>query len=410
MSSWDTGPVTTTAPDWARHTLVAALLYFPVCGLAVLPLGGAGRYLSVLAGPLALLFLLIWHAREWRPLGHSARRFAMPFLPWLAASLLVFAVYPHATIGDPFSRVLWALPVAIAAARARVSRNEVYTAAAIGALVYCGVAAYDIFALDTGRAGADTNAIIFAETAMLTTGLALTGAYAAADAPRWLRLLWLLAGTGGLFAVALTASRGPLLALLVLVSLLVADTWRRGHRLASTATTVGLLGVLVASLCLTPLGPRVLLAWTEAVNYLNGDPSVTSIGIRLELWRVALTNIGSQPLLGYGYTNVFELSKQLPALHFLPAEALEPLHHFHSDWFHALMAGGLVLVGGLGATLMLLARQARKDLARLWLLGAMVAFGLTDLAFFRKPTLTLFIAAWALLLASSPPTGDGRTV
>lgn len=366
-------------------------------------MGGGGRYLSVLVGPLSLLFLLIWFRRDWREVAAQAADFAAPFLPFLLACLLVAVVHPAATIGDPFSRVFWALFIFLAAARLPLSRAAVFSAAAVGASVYCLVAIRDVFFLGAVRAGNDVNEIVFAETAMLTGGLAIVGALTAKGASPALRILWSLLGGAGLFAVALSGSRGPLLATFLLGGLAIAHGWRQGHHKAIVAATLTLAVAVGAALLYAPLADRIVLAGIETQDYFSASsPTLTSIGIRLELWRITLESLPQQPVFGYGYSTVGDLATRLPALKFLPLELLFGFQHFHADWAHALMAGGLVLLIGLSASIVLLARTARHDLARLWLLGAMVVFGLTDLAFFRKPTLTLFIAAWTLLAASSP--------
>lgn len=368
-------------------------------------MGGGGRYLSILAGPLSLIFLLIWFPRNWRETAAQAVGFATPFLPLLLACLLVVVIHPSATIGDPFSRVFWASFIFLAAARLSLPRTAVYSAAAIGASVYCLVAIRDVFFLGAVRAGNDVNEIVFAETAMLTGGIAIVGALTSKGSSPALRILWSLLGGAGLCAVALSGSRGPLLATFLLGGFAIAHGWRQGHHKAIVATILTLGVAVGVALLYAPLADRIVLAGTQTQEYFSASsPTLTSIGIRLELWRITLESLPQQPVFGYGYSTVGDLATRLPSLKFLPPEILYSFQHFHADWAHALMAGGLVLLIGLSASIVLLARTARHDMARLWLLSAMVVFGLTDLAFFRKPTLTLFIAAWALLVASSQRT------
>lgn len=396
-------------PAWLRWSLLVALLYFPVCGLKELPLGGGGRYLSVLAGPLSLLFLLTYDRLRWRDALRDALQFASPFAPFLLACGMVLLAHPDATIGDPFSRVFWAAIIAAAATRVRPPRATVYSAAAIGAVAYLAVAVRDIRVLGAVRAGAEVNEIIFAQTAMLAAGLAIVGSYAERTSHWFWRLGWFFAGAGSLIAVGLSGSRGPLLAVFVLIALLAWDGWKRGHRQTVVLGLFTSLAVVAAALVWTPLGPRVQLGWTEAREYfLASNPTVTSVGIRLELWRIALVKIAEQPLLGFGYSTVHDLATQVGELRFMPPEILDQFHHFHSDWAHALMAGGFVLLAGLTISVIALLRQARGDLARGWLVLAMITFGLTDLAFFRKPGFTLFIAAWALLSTQQPSHSDAK--
>lgn len=386
--------------------LALALLYFPVCGLAGWPLGNGGRYLTVLAGPLALIFVAFHLQAERHALARQAWQFAAPFAPFLIAAGVILWVHPAVVVGDPFSRVLWAIPIALAAARLGITRRAVFSAAALGALAYAAVAFRDVYWLGAGRAGAAVNEIIFAETAMLCAGLALIGAAHEHREATALRAGWLIAGAAGIAAVALSGSRGPLLAAVWLIALAGATLWRRRAFAVIGLGVVAVVAALALAWFATPLAERVAAGRLEFDQYWAASQApITSVGIRLELWRIALSSMNEHWLIGIGYSALSAAATALPALRFLSPEQLEPLHHFHADWAHALVAGGVILAGGLALTITALFRSARHDLARLWLIGAMLVFGLTDLAFFRKPTLTLFVAAWALL-GTAPQSSD----
>lgn len=386
---------------WLRTALAAVLLYFPVCGLPGMPFGNGGRYANVLAGPLALLYLLASCRSDWRRMAADAWSFVAPFLPLLAACALVLVAHPEAEVGDPFSRVLWTIPIVLAARRIGVTRSAVFSAAALGAVGYLVAALVDVLVYGAPRAGVKVNGVIFAETASLCAGLALFAAVHERSGSLARRAGWLAAGLAGLIAVAMSGSRGPLLATLWLA--LVLGVSARRHAVGRTATVAVFAVALVLTLAvtLTPISDRVPLAVQETADYYSAaEPTLTSVGIRLQLWKIALASLPEHWLFGYGYSTLEELAPRLPALGFLPDEFLKTLHHFHADWAHALMAGGIVLVAGVLATMAALFWQARSDGARLWLVAAMLVFGLTDLALFRKPTFTLFVASYGLLLVA----------
>src|SRR5512137_193193 len=193
------------------------------------------------------------------------------------------------------------------------------------------------------------------------------------------------------------------MATLWLVLVLAAAASRKGNRRAVALAVAAIALAIVLAASLTPLADRMQLAWREFEAYYGAaQPPMTSIGVRLELWRIALASWPDHWLFGYGYSTLEELATRLPALGVLPAEMIQVLHHFHADWAHAVMAGGVVLLAGLFTSAAALLYQARLDPGRCWLVGAMVVFGLSDLAFFRKPTLTLFVASYGLLLAARP--------
>lgn len=388
-------------PLWLRSALALVLLYYPVCGIAGLPFGNGGRYANVLAGPLALLFLVAGFRTGWRDLAREGLRFLAPFAPFLAACLLILLVHPNAEVGDPFSRVLWTVPIVLAARRLGITRAAVFSAAAVGALFYLGAAVLDVYFHGMPRAGTKANEIIFAQNASLCAGLAFIGAICERQTPALMRAGWLAAGVAGIVAVAMTGSRGPLLATLWLVLLLGVPASRHRNRAAALVALLAVALAIALAWSLGPLGDRFQLALKEFDAYYGAAHApLTSIGIRLELWRIALASLPDHWLLGYGYSTLEELAARLPALQVLPKELLQELHHFHADWAHAVMAGGLVLLAGVFATAGALLYQARSDPGRCWLVGAMVIFGITDIAFFRKPTLTLFVASYGLLLSA----------
>jgi hypothetical protein len=297
--------------------------------------------------------------------------------------------------------VLWTVPIVLAAKRIGLTRSAVFSAAALGALGYFSVALFDVVVTGLPRAGIKVNEVIFAETASLSAGLALVAVVCERRASLWLRIGWFTGGMAGLIAVAMTGSRGPLLATLWLVLLLGVAARHRAHWRAIAVALPGLALGMTLLLTLTPVGDRLQLAAHEIEGYYAAaEPTLTSIGIRLHLWSIVLSSAPDHWLLGYGYSTLQELAPRLPALEVLPDALLANLHHFHADWAHALMAGGLVLLAGLAWTIAALLWQARADAGRSWLVGAMLVFGLTDIAVFRKPTLTLFVAAYGLLLVA----------
>ena len=397
-------------PTWLRAVLALALLYYPVCGIAGLPFGNGGRYANVLAGPLALLFLLAGHRSGWSDLAREGWRFLAPFAAFLAACLLTLLVHTHPDVGDPFSRVLWTVPIVLAARRLGLTRAAVFSAAAVGALFYLGTAVHDVYFNGSLRAGTKANEVIFAQTASLCAGLAFIGAICERQSSPLMRAGWLAAGVAGIVAVAMTGSRGPLLATLWLVLLLGVPASRNGNRAAALIALMAVALALAVASSLGPLSDRFQLALKEFETYYGAaQPPLTSIGIRLELWRIALASMPDHWLLGYGYSTLAELAPRLPALQALPKDLLQGLHHFHADWAHALMAGGLVLLAGVFVTAAALLYQARSDAGRCWLVGAMVIFGFSDIAFFRKPTLTLFVASYGLLLAARDTPSNAST-
>lgn len=394
----------TVAPLWARRALLAALLWYPAIGLDYLPFGNSGRYLTVLAGPLSILFLIVWHHRDWRGLVADAWDWLIPFLPLLLAYIAVLLWHhipkPEA---DLVKRILWAGVIYLAAKRVGVPRIALCWATALGAFAYLVAALWDVLYLGLPRANGGSNEIHFAIAAMWLAGLCLLEALEREDVSLPTRIVWTCAGFGALATCVLSGTRGALLAL---VPLYLLSAWV-AHGRSRVALRVGAAVPLVAAACAMvfydPFEARLLDVWQEVDHYYSEATfTFTSVGARLEIWRIGWLILMEQPTFGAGFTTFAELMKAMPSVGRIDPEILaQP--HFHNDWVQSAALGGCILLCGHLLTLVLLARRARHDTARLWLLAAAVTFGLTDLIVHRKVMLSFFVAAWALYAAAGRP-------
>ena len=387
-------PVT---PLWARRVLLVALLWYPAIGLDYLPFGNSGRYLTVLAGPLSILFLIVWHHQDWRGLVADAWDWLTPFLPLLLAYIAILLWHhipkPEA---DLVKRILWAGVIYLAAKRVGVPRIALCWATALGAFAYLVAALWDVLYLQLPRANGGSNAIHFAMSAMWLAGLCLLEALEREDVPLATRLVWAGAGLGALAACVLSGTRGVLIALVPLYLLSAWVAHGRSRLVLRVSAAVPLVAVVAAMVFYDPFEGRLLDAWQEVDRYYN-EPTFTftPVGGRLEIWHIGWVALREHPIVGAGFTTFADLMKAMPSLGRIDPRILaQP--HFHNDWVQSAALGGCVLLCGHLLTLVLLARRARHDTARLWLLGAAVAFGLTDLIVHRKVMLSFFVAAWAL--------------
>jgi hypothetical protein len=113
----------------------------------------------------------------------------------------------------------------------------------------------------------------------------------------WLSVLTLVAASGiGLECTLITASKGPLLALLLNVACLLVLDWRRGHqkRALVGAVIAPLLGSQLAIYFEDRLGFGVISRFQEALD----DPTVASVSERVDVQRRAWEQFLSHPVLG----------------------------------------------------------------------------------------------------------------
>jgi O-antigen ligase len=394
-----------TPPLWAQRILLAAILLYPVIGIRYLPFGNGGRYLSSITGPLALVFLLVWHRQQWRLLLSEAAAWLAPFLPFLIAYLIVMAWHGlRETEPDVLSRLLWGSVTYLGALHAGLRRDHLFWAAAVGAFAYFAAALWDIAYLGEYRAGGGANPVHFAFVAMWLAGLAALGAALQPDAPRARRIVWLLAALCGLIACILAGTRAALLALVALYALAMFATHGRQRRTLQLSAAIGVVALAGFSAFYDLIGDRIALVWQEVNRYYT-EPSFTfsGVGARLELWRIGLELFAQHPLLGAGFTGFAQLAPTASTMALDPG--IRELPHMHSDWVHTLAFGGTLLLAGHLTTILLLARAARRDPPRLWILLAALSFGLVDVVLHGKFMLSFFVAAWAVYAAAGQNDG-----
>ena len=156
-----------------------------------------------------------------------------------------------------------------------------------------------------------------------------------------------------------------------------------------------IIAMTVASFVLTG---RLQEGFNDLVQWQHGNPD-SSWGIRIELWRLALSAVKDHFLLGWGYQPFNAIIQQgyvFPVTDF-------PAQHLHNDYISYLATYGVLgLIGWLG-TLFLMFKQAIHDPYRLALLGSMSFMGLTDCFWsFSHFVLYIFATLWTFLWLSQP--------
>lgn len=190
-----------------------------------------------------------------------------------------------------------------AAAQQRVSPQAVIWGMGVGGLGALGIACYQYVVLGWDKAWGFTNAIQYGGIAMYM-GISAWCMALLAVRRRWQAvLLWLL-GTAGVVASLLSETRGAWLVAPLLVAFCMVVLGRNGHK--RWALAVCGVAVALALLVLVPywdkFGGRAWQAVEELQQYLQRPETagVTSIGQRLEQWRLAWVLAAEHPLLGWG--------------------------------------------------------------------------------------------------------------
>ncbi|KAF1050318.1 O-antigen ligase family protein [Xylophilus sp.] len=311
----------------------------------------------------ALLFAgVLLSLPQWRRplLPHPAWRWVIASFVVMGISWQVDSLLSHAGLrgADKPAKYLLALICLFFVAQYRPGVRWLWggtAAGAIGAGVTAIVQLVRAPSLAASRAEGFTNAIQFGNLALLMAGICAIGL--ALPAP-WQRTAgWrALLGLGLAFGVAaslLSWSRGGWLGLAFVLPLLLIAAWPRvnGRRVALVA--------LVAAACVlaawsTPqlgLRDRVDLVRTEAELYQDRHEADTSVGQRLEHWRLAWRLGTERPVVGWtqrGYTE--EKQRLVAAGEYSPF--ILQFNHAHNEFLDLFAKRGLV---GLAALLFLYA-------------------------------------------------------
>lgn len=384
---------------WHKVALFLLLCY-PIMGSKWFPFGGGPRYLSVLAAPTCLF--LLWYAsriQSIRPLLSEAFHWGIPFMPF--AFIWMFAQFWHQYNPidvTPITTLLWCSLLFMGARLVKVTHQQLAKSACIFAIAYGAIALVEVFVEGRGRAWGGVYENRFGQYAFWLFALCIIHFYVHDSARTVVRISLLMAALMGLVAAWLSGSRGALSALPVLIFVLSLRSmnWR------SRVVVLGFLFICVATLFyLNPIiYLRFIMMYDEALQYFI-EPAFTptSIGIRLELARVAVITWMEHPFLGVGYSSIEQLYRAYPILG-LPSPGVLQIPGFHSDWFQVIGIGGGFLLFSLMVMCLCMFLKARRDPYLLLFLGFSVVFSFSELFLTHNLGLGLLMSSWALYSAA----------
>lgn len=361
--------------------------------------------------PLALVFvtgIALWARRP--DIRHRARE-ACPVL--IAASIVMLFALASILLhrqgwrdADLPSHVLLFLGAAAVFAWPGLRWRTVEAGLAAGAGVLGAVSLYQRFVLALPRShGLNGGPWAAIEFAMVTLMLAVLALLPALDAhrSRAVRILHALAAAVGVAGAVLTQSRGPLLALLPVLGLLIWLHARRQRRWRSVALVVlGLLAVaVVAAATLHERMFHRLEAIRSEVVRADAHHGRGAIRERLEMWRLAVAAFADHPLAGVGPNRFGTYARaQIAAGRASPAVA--HYDHPHNEYLEAAATGGvpglLVLLGVFAVPAAYFFRRSRSpdpDVAEAACAGLLVVAmyalcALTDNVFYRAMPHSLY--------------------
>lgn len=256
-----------------------------------------------------------------------------------------------------------------------------------------------------GTSNAGSGAIKLADIALLLGLLALILFSATTGYKRYLGILAL---SFGLTICLYAQVRGGLLALLLCALLRFAFKPRpSGRILLFIILFVSTLGIATNKLMDNALVARSDYTWQSIPAVVLNNQLNNSLGVRLELWRAAVSMFTNRPLLGVGL-NRFDDVLQVWRKKHLVSEQAGVYAHAHNEYFCALATGGII---GFSLTLLLFLvplylfyQDYHRSLwaqAGFWSISLISGFALTDCVFDRRMTVLAFIIIISICLAGT---------
>jgi O-antigen ligase len=203
-----------------------------------------------------------------------------------------------------------------------------------------------------------------------------------------------------LICLALTGSRGPMVALAPALLLLVLHLIWGGRRWGRTALVTAAASLIGAAIVWSIAGSVITDRWNDALSdidrYRHADYE-SDVGMRLALWNAGWEAFQAAPIQGVGAGGLAGA---------LETETYGPSSDAHSMYVHELATGGLIGFGLLATVLTAtLIRAWRADRTRLWATGTpFVLLALLGAAMFDTYQLNgHMLALITLLIAITHP-------
>lgn len=296
------------------------------------------------AGVVILLLLSLWTAPQW------VNSKKPEYIKIMAGFLLFFGIFMSHSFdsllsltsdGDYFTKYALGAVCILGASSIRLHPKWIAYAAAVGCLG-SGLLAVQQFTV-IARAEGYTNAIRFGNIALLMAGFcyffACTHLFSKKE--KWLLCC---AGLAGVVASVLSLSRGGWLVIFIFPFFLLFFIDERDKRKKLLGYISGSMVLVLGILVSTPVAQeRITLAQQEVSGYLNDRNHFanTSVGARLEQWRLSWNSGLEKPLLGWGVQGLKERKEfYLSTGEAHPSVAM--INHSHNEFLEMWTSRGIL--------------------------------------------------------------------
>ncbi|WP_143322954.1 O-antigen ligase family protein [Candidimonas nitroreducens] len=388
---------------------LGAFLFF--CLMLAVPSGYSyGAALLLLAG------LLFCAQRPALGLSREDRMLAWLLLANTLIALAIFLLHGDElkTI-DQSSRYAMAIPIMWLAMQRPPRRSWIWAGVALGAIASVGITLWQRHWEGIDRAtGFVTSAIPYGDIGLMMAILCAAALFSLSGAARGRAWPWAcLLGLGvlaGLFSCVASETRGAWIALPPVAVIFCVAFGRRRDLWRLLGAGVAGVAVLAAVFVMMPdqgLKARSFEAVREVQMYLHERNSGTSVGARLEMWRMALEHIPKKPLLGWSYAQ-YEAQVKRETVANKASPFVATLANTHNNylevWLHQGSFGLLALLALYWCALRGFCRRLRHpdlNVRVLAVSGASVMasfflFGLTQVILGRNNGVLFFLVSLAV--------------
>jgi len=238
---------------------------------------------------------------------------------------------------------LFAPFIALALYKAEINRDYLIVGAKISLLVIGGIVIYIGAVRNTGV----MNANVFGNLSVMLFFIVLAFSFSQHEALKH-KVFSSIALLFGFVAIVGSGTRGAWLSFLLLLGVYLYFIFKQQNKLFTRSKIITVLiiaGVLSFGSLNKQLNDRTYAAYTQIDNWLSGDTTPSSVGIRLDMYEKAIDNIKNVPFFGHGYrtSNIVIFQNDSSAM----GRISVGFNHLHNAYLTNYYNGGIVLLSAL---------------------------------------------------------------
>jgi len=305
---------------------------------------------------------------------------------------------------------LFAPFIALALYKAEINRDYLIVGAKISLLLIGGIVIY----YGGGRNTGVMNAGVFGNLSVMLFFIVLAFSFSQHEALKH-KVFSFIALLFGFVAIVGSGTRGAWLSFLLLLGVYLYFIFKQQNKLITRSKIITVLiiaGVLSLGSLNQQVNDRTYIAYKEIDNWLSGDTTPNSVGIRLDMYEKAIDNIKNVPFFGHGYrtSNIVIFQNDLSAM----GRISVGFNHLHNAYLTNYYNGGIVLLSALllllfAPFILFLKANSQNRTNPVFIAGALLTVGYASIGMvnillgdtYMNGFYTFFLAIFMLLYAQS---------